>query len=86
MSNDGVQDVVYIQYSKNAGSTPAENRPATSPTPSICIRGPLRCHTVPTTEWVAAGDTVDGIHPTRAACDRIATAVLKVLEEQGIRR
>jgi hypothetical protein len=86
MSNDGVLDVVYIQYSKNAGSTPAENRPATSPTPSICITGPLRCHTVPTTDLVAAGDTVDGIHPTRAANDRIAAAVLELMETQGIRR
>jgi hypothetical protein len=86
MSNDGVQDVVYIQYSKNAGTTPAENRPTTSPTPSICIRGPLRCHSISTTDEVGPGDTVDGIHPTRAACDRIATKVLQVMEEQGVRR
>jgi lysophospholipase L1-like esterase len=86
MSNDGVLDVVYIQYSKNAGSTPPENRPTTSPTPSICIRGPLRCHTVPTTDLVGPSDTVDGIHPTSAANDRIATAIIQVMEEQGIRR
>jgi hypothetical protein len=86
MSEAGVQDVVYIQYSKNAGTAPSENRPATSPTPGICITGPIRCHTVPTTEEVGAGDTVDGIHPTSAACDRIATSVLEYMEMKGIRR
>jgi len=86
MSEAGVQDVVYIQYSRNAGSTPPENRPAVSPTPGICIRGPLRCHTLPTTDLVGPGDTVDGIHPTRAACDRIGEAVVQLMEEQGIRR
>jgi hypothetical protein len=86
MSEAGVQDIVYIQYSKNAGTAPSENRPATSPTPGICITGPIRCHTVPTTEEVGAGDTVDGIHPTSAACDRIATSVLAYMESKGIRR
>jgi hypothetical protein len=86
MSDAGVQDVVYIQYSKNAGTAPSENRPATSPTPTICITGPLRCHTVSTTELVAATDTVDGIHPTSAACDRIADAVIAKMEAEGIRR
>jgi hypothetical protein len=86
MSRDGVTDVVYIQYSQNAGSTPAENRPASSPTPGICITGPIRCHTLSTTALVAAGDTVDGIHPTRAACDRIAAAVVELMAAEGIRR
>lgn len=86
MSDEGVQDVVYIQYSKNAGTAPEENRPATSPTPGICIRGPIRCHSMSTTELVAANETVDGIHPTSAACDRIATAVLELMEREGIRR
>jgi lysophospholipase L1-like esterase len=86
MSDDGVQDVVYIQYSKNAGTAPAENRPATAPTPGICIRGPLRCHSMSTTELVAATDTVDGIHPTSAAADRIAAAVIELMETEGVRR
>jgi hypothetical protein len=86
MSEAGVQDVVYIQYSKNAGTAPSENRPAVSPTPTICLTGPLRCHSMSTTELVAAGDTVDGIHPTSAACDRIADAVVQLMEAEGIRR
>jgi len=86
MSDDGVLDVVYIQYSKNAGTAPSENRPAVAPTPGICIRGPLRCHSMSTTELVAATDTVDGIHPTSAAADRIATAVVELMETEGIRR
>jgi hypothetical protein len=86
MSDAGVQDIVYIQYSKNAGTAPSENRPAVSPTPSICLTGPVRCHSMSTTELVAAGDTVDGIHPTSAACDRIADAVIELMETEGIRR
>jgi hypothetical protein len=86
MADDGVKDVVYIQYSQNAGSTPPENRPDMAPVPPICLSGRIRCHTVPTTDVVGPGDTVDGIHPTSAACDRIAMKVLATMVEQGIRR
>jgi hypothetical protein len=50
------------------------------------LSGRIRCHTVPTTDLVAAGDTVDGIHPTSAACDRIAEAVIAKMVAEGIRR
>jgi hypothetical protein len=86
MSNDGVKDIVYIQYSRNVGSTPSENRPTMSMTPPICLSGPIRCTSIPTTEEVGPGDSIDGIHPTRAANDRIAAKVLEIMEMKGIRR
>ena len=86
MADDGVKDIVYIQYSRNAGTTDPANRPDMAPTPAICLSGRVRCHAVPTTDEVGPGDTVDGIHPTSAACDLIAKTVLALMEEQGIRR
>jgi hypothetical protein len=32
------------------------------------------------------GSLLDGIHPTRAANDRIAAAVVELMETEGIRR
>jgi hypothetical protein len=85
MADDGVKDVIYIQYSEDAGTAPTGTRPkSTKPVP-ICLSGRILCHTLPTTELVM-GQLVDGIHPARAANDRIAMAVLKMMEERKMRR
>ena len=85
MADDGVKDVIYIQYSEDAGTAPEGTRPKmTKPVP-ICLTGRILCHTLPTTELVM-GQLVDGIHPARAANDRIAMAVLKMMEERKMRR
>jgi lysophospholipase L1-like esterase len=86
MAADGVTTTLYISYSKYAGTTPADTRPDTSPIPKICTTGKIRCLGVDTTPLVAATDTVDGIHPTLPACDRIAKATLDQLEMHGARR
>lgn len=84
MSADGVKDVIYIQYSEDAGATPKENRGQGKPIP-ICLTGPIICHTLATTDLVM-GQLLDGIHPTSAANTRIAKAVLMMMEERKIRR
>jgi hypothetical protein len=86
MSGDGVTSVLYIQYSRNAGTTPSDTRPAMAPIPPICLTGKIRCLTLDTTDLVARTDTVDGIHPTLPACDRIATATLDQMTMHGARR
>jgi hypothetical protein len=86
MSSDGVKDVVYIRYAEGAGTTPQNTRPTTPPPPpAICVSGPIRCHSLDTTDLVM-GQLLDGIHPTSAANDRIADGVLELLEMKGIRR
>jgi hypothetical protein len=86
MASDGVTTVVLIEYSKNAGTTPADTRPDTSPIPPICLSGKIRCLAIDTTDLVARTDTVDGIHPTLPACDRIAKATLDKMTMSGARR
>ncbi|MDD9941060.1 MAG: SGNH/GDSL hydrolase family protein [Myxococcales bacterium] len=86
MSNDGVRDVIYIGYSRDAGRPPAEGAaPTMRPVIEICEKGPIRCHRLATTDLVM-GDLADGIHPARAANDRIAAAVLEMMEREGMRR
>ena len=83
---DGVTTTVYIQYSKNAGTAPSDTRPDMAPVPKICTMGKLKCITIGTTDLVAASDTVDGIHPTKPACDLIAKRVLDEMAKAGARR
>jgi hypothetical protein len=83
MAEDGVKDVVLIRYSDDAGNTDPSLRDTTPP--PICTMGKIRCHTVETTAAVM-GDLLDGIHPTRAANDRIAKVVQDLLVAKGIRR
>lgn len=86
MSADGVQDVIYVQYSDNAGSTPADSRGVNKSIVKVCYAGKLSCHTVATTDLVAKADLLDGIHPNDAGNDRIAKRILMTMEERGIRR
>jgi lysophospholipase L1-like esterase len=83
---DGVTSAVYIQYSRNAGTAPAETRPDMAAVPKICSGGTFRCVFIGTTDLIASTDTVDGIHPTSAGCDRIAARVLEEMEKAGVRR
>lgn len=85
MAADGVKDVIYIQYSADAGTAPQDTRPKeTKPVP-ICLTGKINCHVLPTTELVM-GDLVDGIHPSRGANDRIAAALIEMMEMRKMRR
>lgn len=86
MSADGVQDVIYVQYSDNAGATPADSRGGSKAVVKVCYAGKLSCHTVPTTDIVAKTDLMDGIHPNDEANDRIAKRIVMMMEERGIRR
>jgi hypothetical protein len=87
MSADGVKDVIYISYSSDSGRPPPDSARPTKPPPGpeICTTGPIRCHSLGTTNLVM-GDLVDGIHPSRAANTRIATALLELMEKEGMRR
>ncbi len=86
MADDGVKDVFFIDYSKYAGTAPADTRPDTAPTPPVCLSGRITCHSINTDDLVGPTDTVDGIHPTLPACDAIAKRTLDLMEMTGARR
>jgi len=88
MAADGVLDIVYIRYTDATG-TLAESLQGDKglPPPKVCTSGKVRCHTIPTTDIVARGDlAVDGIHPLRAANDRIAKRIVELMSKEGVRR
>ncbi|MEY4579434.1 MAG: hypothetical protein RL701_4137 [Pseudomonadota bacterium] len=87
MADDGVKDVIYIQYSDSAGSTPQENRGGTERAAvPICTTGRIYCHSIPTTDIIARSDLADGIHPGTAGNDRIAKRIAMTMEERKVRR
>jgi lysophospholipase L1-like esterase len=89
MATDGVQDVIHIMYSASAGGglkDPQANMVGLS---KICdaVPPPLHCHLLNTDALVTKSDLMaDGIHPSAAACDRIAQAVIDMMKMQGMRR
>jgi hypothetical protein len=88
MANDGVQDVIYIRYTDNTGTLdPSLQGDKGVPTPSICLTGKIWCHSIETTDIVAATDlAADGIHPLAPANDRIAQRVWDTMVQNGCRR
>lgn len=86
MANDGVQDVVYIEYAKDVGTTDPSIRDMANAIPSACLSGKIRCHSVDTTDPVMKQIAGDGIHPLAAANTRIAQVVWDLMVSQGMRR
>jgi hypothetical protein len=88
MSMDGVTDVVHIEYSRYSGGglkDPAANEMALQ---SICdaVPQPMHCHLLNTDMLVGMDLMADGIHPSAAACDRVAQAVTDMMKADGMRR
>lgn len=88
MADDGVLDIVHIRYTDNTGTLhPDLQGDKGLPRPKICDSGRVRCHAVHTTDIVAQSDlAIDGIHPLRAANDKIAKRVYELMVKEGIRR
>ena len=54
--------------------------------PSICLSGKVRCHSLDTTALVNGEIAGDGIHPLFSANDRMAEAIVDMMEAEGMRR
>jgi lysophospholipase L1-like esterase len=87
MAADGVQDVIYVQYSNPEGNnvdfalaSGDGVGPRCADTPE-----PLRCHRLETLD-IVMGDIPDGIHPSAAGYDRIGQALYDMMVERGMRR
>jgi hypothetical protein len=87
MGQAGVKDVVYIGYAEGAGSSPAEvTNSAKNGVGEACdAMKSIRCHWIDSTP-IVRGRFVDGIHPTQAANDALAKAIIELMNKQGIRR
>ena len=87
MSMDGVQDVVYVQYSDPEGNDVDFALPDGDSVKTRCaaVPAPLRCHTLETNVLVMQ-DIPDGIHPSAAGFERIAKGVYELMVDQGMRR
>jgi hypothetical protein len=88
MGMDGVTDVVHIMYSAAAGGglkDPAANMAGLQ---KICdaVPQPMHCHLLNTDMLVGSDLMADGIHPSAAACDRVAQAVTAMMQMYGMRR
>jgi hypothetical protein len=87
MAADGVQDVVYVQYSNPEGNNVDFAQANGDGLKKRCesVKAPLRCHRLETLD-IVMGDIPDGIHPSGAAYDRIGKAVFDLMVQQGMRR
>lgn len=87
MAADGVQDVIYVQYSNPEGNNVDYAQASGDGLAKRCaeVPAPLRCHRVETLD-IVMGDIPDGIHPSSVAYDRLGVAVHDLMTEQGMRR
>lgn len=87
MATDGVQDVIYVQYSNPEGNNVDFALPSGDGLAPRCtdVPEPLRCHRLETLD-IVMGDIPDGIHPSAAGYDRIGQAVYDLMIAQGMRR
>src|SRR5690606_22421842 len=87
MAAAGVQDVVHIMYATDAGSSgDAASDASKNGILEICNAAPLNCHLLETTSLVKGDYILDGIHPARGANDRMAKAILELMEKRKVRR
>ena len=88
MGAAGVQDVLFVGYSANAGdSGPIAPSVTRNGIAQICAQKTrIRCHIIDPTSFVARSDLVDGYHLNSAANDRLAQAVWQKMQFEGMRR
>jgi lysophospholipase L1-like esterase len=88
MSEAGVRDIIHIAYAESAGDGLKNAAQNAARLQQLCddVAPPARCHIFATDDLVKGDLVRDGIHPTRAANDRIATALYAFMEAERIRR
>lgn len=85
MHEDGVQDVVYVEYSRG-GSNKENVEYGISKVKPACAAAPLRCHFVDSDVFIMMQLRIDGIHPTNAGYDTLGKAVFDLMTKEGMRR
>jgi hypothetical protein len=88
MSTDGVQDVLYVQYSNPEGQNvdfALAGGMDSVKTRCAAVKAPMHCHTLETLD-IVMGDIPDSIHPSAVAFDRVGKAVFDLMTKEGMRR
>ena len=52
----------------------------------VCMTGDIRCHTLFTDDLINGEIAGDGIHPLASANNRMAEAIVDMMEKEGMRR
>ena len=84
MAADGVQDVVYIEYSRGGTNEPGVSY-ANKIIPPVCAAAPVRCHFIDS-DTIIMMELIDGVHPTASGCQKLGKAVFDLMVEKGMRR
>lgn len=85
MGKDGVQDVVYIEYSEGGTNGPNVRMGIEQVGPVCMNHKALRCHFM-LSDPIINKQLRDGIHPTDAGYDKIGKAVYDLMVSEGMRR
>jgi hypothetical protein len=85
MGVDGVQDIVYIEYSRGGSNAPGVNYGTEQIKPICAALTPARCHFVDS-DPIIMMQLIDGVHPTADGCQKIGKAVYTLMESEGMRR
>jgi hypothetical protein len=84
MAADGVQDVIYIEYSRGGSNAPGVNY-ANEVIPPKCAAAPVRCHFIDSDLFINMV-LLDGVHPTADGCQKLGKAAFDLMVEKGMRR
>jgi lysophospholipase L1-like esterase len=85
MGKDGVQDVVYIEYSEG-GNNGANVRMGIEKVGPICTNHKaVRCHFL-LSDPIIMKQLLDGIHPTSDGCTKLGKAAFDLMVAEGMRR
>jgi hypothetical protein len=85
MGDDGVQDLVYIEYSQGGDNGASVAYGHTKLVPLCEATAPLRCHLLHSDDFIMMM-LLDGVHPTADGCSKLGQATYDLMEQQGMRR
>lgn len=85
MGKDGVQDIVYVFYSRGGGIAASVDYSTKKIQPLCQSLKPVRCH------WIDSDTTLhmtlrDGTHPTDAGFNALAKTIYDLMVKDGMRR
>lgn len=88
MAGAGVQDIVRVMYATDTNTVAPSllMDPEVTAPPPICTTGKVRCYALPTNDLVKGERASDNIHPLASANDRMAKAIVELMEKEGMRR
>jgi len=86
MAKDGVQDIVYIEYSRGGSNKAGVEYGITKVKPACeAVAPPARCHFIDS-DPVIMMQLLDGVHPTSDGCQKLGKAAFDLMVKEGMRR